>query len=53
MGHKSSEDLKLLERFNEVAALMQALESLPNGNREDYLFPFSTPSKMARATDSD
>jgi hypothetical protein len=30
--NKSLEDVKLLKRFNEVAALMQALESLPNGN---------------------
>jgi NTE family protein len=31
-ANKSLEDVKLLKRFNEVAALMQALESLPNGN---------------------
>ena len=31
-ANKSLEDVKLLERFNEVAALMQALESLPKGN---------------------
>jgi hypothetical protein len=31
-ANKSLEDVKLLKRFNEVAALMQALGSLPNGN---------------------
>jgi NTE family protein len=31
-ANKSLEDVKLLKRFNEVAALMEALESLPNGN---------------------
>src|SRR5438874_4753790 len=31
-ANKSLEDVKLLKRFNEVTALMQALESLPNGN---------------------
>jgi hypothetical protein len=30
-ANKSLEDVKLLKRFNEVAALMSALESLPNG----------------------
>jgi NTE family protein len=31
-ANKSLEDVKLLRRFNEVAALMEALESVPNGN---------------------
>jgi NTE family protein len=31
-ANKSGEDIKLLERFNEVAALMEALEALPQGN---------------------
>ena len=31
-ANKSLEDVKLLSRFNEVAALMQALETLPGGN---------------------
>ena len=31
-ANKSLEDTKLLSRFNEVAALMEALEALPDGN---------------------
>jgi NTE family protein len=31
-ANKSLEDTKLLSRFNEVAALMEALETLPEGN---------------------
>jgi NTE family protein len=31
-ANKSLEDIKLLKRFNEVAALMEALEALPQGN---------------------
>jgi hypothetical protein len=31
-ANKTSQDLKLLCRFNEVARLMEALENLPGGN---------------------
>ncbi len=31
-ANKTQEDLKLLDRFDEVAALMEALENLPDGN---------------------
>jgi predicted acylesterase/phospholipase RssA len=31
-ANKSQEDIKLLHRFNEVAALVEALEALPGGN---------------------
>jgi NTE family protein len=31
-ANKSLDDLKLLKRFNDVAALMEAIEALPGGN---------------------
>ena len=31
-ANKSLEDVKLLGRFNEVVALMEAIDSLPGGN---------------------
>jgi hypothetical protein len=31
-ANKSQQDIKLLHRFNEVAALVEALETLPGGN---------------------
>jgi len=31
-ANKTQEDIKLLHRFNEVAALMEALEAIPTGN---------------------
>jgi len=37
-ANKSLEDMKLLKRFNDVAALMEAIESLPAGNPlEDHV----------------